>query len=1119
MYFPKSLFVIFCSSFFFLSCSKQEGEKDLHSSPLFRLMPSQETGISFKNEVENTRDFNIFSYRNFYNGGGVAIGDINNDGLADIFFTKNMGSNKLYLNKGNWQFEDITEAAGMASADKWSTGVVFVDVNADGLLDIYVCNAGYISGSDQKNELFLNNGDLTFTEKAAAYQLDHNGYTTHAAFFDYDLDGDLDAYILNNSFIPVNTLNYSNKRNLPAEEWPVKDFLKGGGDKLLRNDNGTFVDVTNEAGIFTSLIGFGLGVTVGDVNGDHWPDMYISNDFFERDYLYINQKDGTFKEAIKDWMEHISLSSMGADMTDINNDGYPEIFVTEMLPEDDYRLKTTTLFEPYQIHDLKLKRDFYYQFMQNTLQYNNKDGSFSEIAHYSGVAASDWSWGALLFDADNDRYRDIFVCNGIYQDVTDQDFIDFFANEIIQEMVLSGKKEAMDSIINKMPSRPIPNKAYQNQGDLTFKDAGYEWGFDTPSFSNGAAYGDLDNDGDYDLIINNLNQEAFILKNTAETKETNHSVSIQLRGTPQNPFAIGSKIMLYDNQEVLNSQLIPSRGFQSSVDYKVIFGLGEHPKTDSLVIIWPDQSRTVKKDIPIDTLLRIDYQKEKRTLAPSTGIQKTETPLFRKISADFAAHQEDEFVDFFAEGLSFKKLSTEGPATSIGDVNGDGLEDLFVGNGAGHPAHLYIQTAEGFRKKEVPVFTRDAGFEDTAAAFFDADGDGDLDLFIGSGGNHQPMLSRMLQDRLYINDGNGNFELNTKALSANGLNTAVAVPIDYDGDGDLDLFVGSRSMPALYGPSPKSFLYENNGKGIFKDVIKTVAPTLERAGLITDATLADLNGDSNEELIVVGEWMSPLVYECKEGQLLPVEGNLSPLSGWWNEVEVADLNADGKKDLVLGNQGRNFSYDASEASPLKLWIADFDDNGTVEKIMTRLVDGKDKPVPLKKELTEQIVSLKKQNLKHTEYAGKSIQELFSREQLAKAKVKQASYFNSCIALNQGDGNFTIRELPREVQFSCICGILCTDVNGDNSPDIIAGGNNFGFTPQFSRQDASFGHVLLNDGKAQFEAISRLNSGFLVKGQIKHIESIQKGNQQWLIVLFTNEMPMLFELSKNPNLVQ
>ncbi|MFK8005545.1 MAG: VCBS repeat-containing protein [Saprospiraceae bacterium] len=1107
-------YIILIGLISFFSCTNSK--KD--TAKLFEKIQSKHSGIQFVNEVKNSEDFNIFSYRNFYNGGGAAIGDINNDGLADIYLTNNLGENKLYLNKGNFQFEDISKQAGVDGTKAWSTGVVMVDINNDGWLDIYVCNAGYVEGDNQENELFINNKNNTFTEKAASYNLNENGYTTHAAFFDYDLDGDLDCYILNNSFIPVNTLNYSNKRELYAEDWEVKDFVKGGGDKLLRNDGGQFVDVSREAGIYGSLVGFGLGITVGDVNDDHLPDLYVSNDFFERDYLYINNGDGTFKEDIKNWMERLSLSSMGADMADINNDGYPEIFVTEMLPSEDFRLKTVSRFENYQTYQLKLRKDFYHQYMHNTLQFNNKDASFSEISFYSGVHASDWSWGALMFDADNDGYRDIYVCNGIYQDVTNQDFIDFFANDVIQQMALTGEKEDMEKVIEKMPSNPQLNKLFRNNKDLTFDDVGKDWGFETASFSNGAAYGDLDNDGDLDLIVNNLNQEAFLYKNKSKEINRNHHLSISLKGSDKNTFAVGAKVYAYKGDEILNFEMIPTRGFQSSIDYKMVFGLGQSGQVDSLKIIWPDLSQSILNQPPIDTILVIDFKEIKKSNLPdqkNNAAANEFTKVLTEVNSIFQKHEEDSHVDFYKEGLVPRMLSREGPFADQGDVNGDGLEDIFIGGASGQTGKLYIQGVEDFAMADIAFLTKQKNFEDTAVKFFDADNDGDLDLFIGSGGNLRTQLTREMQDRLYVNDGGGNFSLNTKAFPNNGYNTSVALPLDFDEDGDLDLFVGSRSVPLVYGVNPQHFLYENDGTGKFKNVIDEIAPDFQKTGMITDAKLVNVLGSEKPELVIVGEWMSPQIFEIKNKTITLQKSNLSEYSGWWYAIETHDIDNDGDQDLILGNRGENFYFTGTKEAPAKLWVSDFDDNKSVEKIMSRNIDGKDIPIPLKKELTDQIVSLKKQkNLKHVDYANKTIQDLFSPEVLKnKTSVLEGNYFKSAVAINNGNGNFEIKALPKEIQFSCVCDIYCTDLNGDKNIDLILGGNDDGFTPQFSKLDASFGHVLLGNGDGTFQRLENKSSGYFVRGNIKQFLEIENKGEKYFLTLLNNEKPKLHQFNK------
>jgi hypothetical protein len=888
------------------------------------------TGIVFTNDVQNTKDFNILTYRNFYNGGGVAIGDINNDELADVFFTANMGPNKLFLNKGNFKFDDISENAGFVNKDDWSTGVSMVDINADGWLDIFVCNAGYIKGKSPKSQLFINNRDLTFTENAEAYGLANTGgYATHAAFFDYDLDGDLDCYLLNNSFIPVNTLNYANKRDLRSEDWPVADFLKGGGDKLMRNDGKKFTDVSKQANIYGSLIGFGLGVTVGDVNSDNYPDLYISNDFFERDYLYINQKDGTFKEDLEKCMQHISHSSMGADIGDINNDGYPDIFTTDMLPSDDYRLKTTTSFESIDIKNVKVNSGFYNQYMQNTLQVNNRNGRFLETGFYSGVAASDWSWGGLIFDADNDGHSDLFVCNGIYQDVTDQDFIEFFANDVMQKMAMTGEKEEVDKIIDKMPSKPIPNRAFRNAGDLKFKDEAVKWGLDQPSFSNGAAYGDLDNDGDLDLIVNNVNQKAFVYGNNSRQQDKSHFIGVQLKGKAPNTFAVGSTIKVFQNGQVLTRELIPSRGFQSSVDYKIIIGLGKNSGVDSVQIIWPDRTYSRILKPAVNKVHRIEQMSA--AILPGQTILKD--AVFEPVNQQFEKHVEDPFIDFYYERGIPMMLSHEGPKAAYGDVNGDGLADVFICGAARQPGQLYFQTASGFIRKEQKAFHTFVDFEGVAALFFDADKDGDLDLIVGSGGNRFPATSREYTNVLYNNDGKGNFVVNTGALLHTGMNTSCIAANDFDHDGDMDLFVGSRSVPHNYGLVPSAFLYANDGSGRFTDVTENY-PAIREAGMVTSALWADINNDNIAELIVVAEWSAPKIFTFKKGSAEEIETNLGSLSGWWKAVAVSDLDKDGKLDLILGNLGENFYLSPDKNKPVKMFVKDFDGNGSVEKILS-----------------------------------------------------------------------------------------------------------------------------------------------------------------------------------------
>lgn len=1088
---------------FFSNCSKENTE---NKDALFSKLDGTQTGINFLNEVKNGADMNIFKYRNFYNGGGVAIGDINNDGLSDVYFTSNLGTNKLFLNKGNFKFEDISKKAGIEGTKTWSTGVVLVDINADGLLDIYVCNAGNNMGEQQKNELFINNGNTTFTEKAAEYNLADTGITTHSAFFDYDKDGDLDVYILNNSFIPVSSLNYSNKRDLRDKDWDVAEILKGGGDKLMRNDNGKFVDVSASAGIYGSLIGFGLGVTVGDVNGDLYADIYVSNDFYERDYLYINNKNGTFTEQIQGWTSHISQSSMGADMADVNNDGKADIFVTDMLPEPDERLKTTTNFENYDLFTRKVNLDFYNQFMQNTLQINSDNNQFFEIANHAGVAKTDWSWGALLFDMDNDGYKDIYVCNGIYNDLTNQDFVDFFANEFLQKMIVTGKKEEIQTIISKMPSTPIANYAYKNDKNLTFTNEAINWGLDTPSFSNGAAYGDLDNDGDLDLIVNNVNMESFVYRNNSDKNKKNHFIKVKLKGDNQNKFAVGSVVEVFSGKEILRQELIPSRGFQSSVDYVMTFGIGTK-KIDSLQVIWPNGKSQIINKVVNNSTMNLSITDAKIDYVPKNKVIK---PLFLEKKAAFLAHKENDYIDFDYEGLISKMLSQEGPSLAVADINGDGNEDVFIGGAKGQAGKIYMNKGNVvYSITPQKDLDADINFEDTAASFFDTDNDGDIDLLVGSGGNEKADQANY-KNRLYLNNGKGVFSKSKINFPTTNNNVSVIAPNDFDNDGDIDVFIGSRSVPGVYGIDPKHLLLENDGKGNFTNVTDKKAFKINSVGMITDAVWEDIDNDLKKDLILVGDWTAPMIFKNTGRRLAEFTANLSGYTGFWNAVSCVDLNNDGKKDLILGNKGTNTPYKPAPENPLKLFVNDFDNNGTIEQIATRSINGKDLPISLKQELAKQIPSIKKKNLSYADYSTKTFQELFVPEIVNNSIQKTVNIQESIIAINKGNGKFEIKALPKEVQFSCVNTIGTMDVNNDGILDLILGGNQYEFKPQFSRLDANYGSVLLGNKNGTFLYVPNDKSGFFIKGEVKNLKLIADKNKTVCIIAVVNDnIPKIF----------
>jgi hypothetical protein len=1095
-----------------VGCGQREftSHNSVEDSSLFRRLPSAETGITFSNEVEDKPDFNIFKYRNLYNGGGVAIGDVNNDGLPDIFFTANMKRNRLYLNKGNFKFQDITDSARVGGNKPWDTGVVMADVNGDGFLDIYVSNAGNMEGNNHDNDLFINNGDLTFTEKANDFNLAKSGFSTHASFFDYDKDGDLDAYILNNSNVPVNSLGYASDRNKKASDWEnVPKKLRGVGHLLLRNDNGKFVDVTEKAGIYGSLIAFGLGVLVSDINEDSYPDIYVSNDFYERDYLYINQKDGTFKEEIKNWTSHLCLSAMGVDIADINNDGLKDIFITDMMPEHIERTKKVMEFDNIDVFRLKQERDFYQQYIQNTLQVNNGNNSFSEIAYFSGVAKTDWSWAGLLFDMDNDGLKDIYVTNGIIHDLTNIDYVDYLANDVIRNMILTGQKGEILSVINKMPVTALPNYAYHNNGDFTFTNLADQWGLAIPSFSSGCAYGDLDGDGDQDIVVNNVNQEAFVFENRSRQLTKNNFLQFQLNGTGGNAFAIGSSVKLFAQGKIFIQELVPSRGFQSSMDYVLTFGLGTLEKIDSISVLWPDSKLTVLKDVKVNQLLELRQSDAIELTSKTKSIVKP--TIFKEITKNiFEGHKEDLFDDFDREGLLTKYVSKEGPALAIGDINKDGHEDVFIGGGPGQQGKIYLHEGDG-KLKLFPskCFAADEGYEDTSAAFFDADGDGDLDLAVGTGGNDVVKKGSYLT-RLYMNSGTGQFVRSTNELPSAKTNISVISPFDFDNDGDTDLFIGSRSVPGIFGTNPQHLLLVNNGDGSFVDGAERYAYDLKDAGMITDAKWVDIDGDTKKDLVTVSEWGTPIVFKNSGKRLSRWKSDLDSLYGWWKAVEAYDFDKDGDLDLVLGNAGLNIPFVATHKNPMKLWVNDFDENGTIEQIMTIHENGKDYPIHMRREMTAQMPSLKKQNLLAEDYAKRTVQELFKSEIVNSSLVKIVSNSESVIAVNDGKGKFSIRSLPKRVQWSCVCGILCSDINKDGMTDLVMAGNNFDFKPQFSRQDASYGSVLLGNGKMEFQWQDYNTSGFFVRGQVRHLElfSDKKGNK-YMFAAVNGEMPRVF----------
>jgi len=1057
--------------FLFLSCQRKETQ--------FSLLSHKRTGIEFRNPIKEFPDFNTLGYNYMFNGAGVAAGDINNDNLVDLFFTGNFVGNKLYLNKGNFRFEDISEKAGISAVEAWSNGVVMADVNGDGYLDIYVANSTDQRQRFRKNFLFLNNGDLTFTERAEEFGIGDHAFSTHSAFLDYDKDGDLDLFVLNHSVdrYAMFSEKFIHLRN-SRDPWY--------GQKLFRNDGNRFTEVTTSAGIFTSALNFGLGVAISDFNGDHWPDIYVCNDYYEKDYFYINQKDGSFRECMEEYFRYISLSSMGCDAADINNDGTIDLFTLDMLPEDHFEQKLVEGPDNYERLSIREELGFYYQTTRNMLQLNCGGTHFKEIGQYAGPYATNWSWSPLLCDFDQDGFKDLFISNGYGKNVTHMDILDMSVAETLKRRAGEPTIDMMD-FLALIPETVLSNYIYKNQGDLTFTNEGEAWGFTHPTLSNGATYADLDNDGDMDLVISNVNAYAHVYRNNAERLSSNHFLKIILEGDGKNTRGTGARIDVYCGDKVLTQEAYPSRGYMSSVDHNLIFGLGEATQIDRLIITWPDLSIQTLSNLEVDRTITLRNEDAIKKEEPArTEPQRLFTSLSDPKPLHFL-HKENNYNDFLNQILLPWKLSTQGPHMAAGDVNGDGLDDLFIGGAKGSSGKLFLQGKGGtFAAREMACFERDRESEDIGVLFVDVDGDKDSDLYVVSGGNEFTPGAAELQDRLYLNDGKGNFFKSRNRLPASLSSGSCVKAADMDRDGDMDLFVGGRLFPGSYPLAPRCYVLENDGFGSFRDVTEKLNPELLRPGMVSDALWTDFNNDKLPDLILVGEWMAVRLFLNTGTGFEELVGQewMDRSEGWWNTIESGDFDRDGDSDYVLGNTGKNFQIKPTPEEPATIYASDFDNNGSLDGVMCYYIKGRNAPLYSKLDLESQLTHLATQYPDHQSFANQTVTDIFPVEVLNRALMLKVTNPSSSYLENLGNNQFRLSDLPLPAQLSPVYSITSGDFNGDGNLDLILAGNFYGSRLKFGRLDANRGVVLMGNGDGSFVSVPNHKSGLFLDGEVR-----------------------------------
>ncbi|MFD2573413.1 VCBS repeat-containing protein [Spirosoma soli] len=1098
-----------------LACTREPAEK-----PLFQVLDTTQTRVNFANQLQNTDSLSILDYLYFYNGGGVAAGDVNNDGLIDLYFVSNQGANKLYINQGKFIFTDVTDRAGVAGQADWQTGVTMVDVNGDGWLDIYVCAVGRFKGLKGHNELYINNQNGTFTESAAKYGLDFVGFSTQAAFFDYDHDGDLDCFLLNHAVHTSRSFDMVSARNNRSRE---------SGDYLFRNDSGpsgsTFTDVSEKAGIYGAAMGYGLGISVADLNNDGWEDMYVSNDFHEDDYYYVNNHKGGFTESVRQAFQHTSRFSMGNDIADINNDGYPDVMTLDMYPADETVEKSSQGEDPLDIYRYKLSYGYMDQYSRNCLQLSQAGKKFMDIGIMAGVAATDWSWSPLLADYDNDGIKDLFIANGIVRRPNDLDYIKYLSDK---KQTYQTTRDNDTETIQQMPEGKVHNYLYRGSSALRFVDKSSAWGFEKPTFSCGATYADLDNDGDLDLVTNNINEAASVYQNNAETLfPKNKHLTVRLKGESTNTFGVGAKVILKYKDSLQLQQLMPTRGFESSVAPELLFGLGQRATIDSLVVIWPNQRMEVQTNVKTNQTLTVqqtDARLDGTTYHYTPSIGK---PLFAAVTdttlLPFVHRENKQYYDFVRESLMPFKVSTEGPHLAVGDVNGDGLDDVYAGGARDQAGSLLIQQSNGrFFAASQACFAKDSVYEDVDASFFDADGDKDLDLYVVSGGNEFSGKAQQLADRLYINDGRGSFSRSINALPPMYDNKSCVRPCDVDHDGDLDLFVGGRVVGLAYGKAPGSYLLINDGKGRngephFSDQTDQRADKLRNVGMVTDAVWIDYDQDKDLDLMVVGDWMPIRLFANNNGQFKEVTSIVTdevPLHGFWQRITAADFDRDGDMDLVAANIGLNTKLRKQPSEKLRMWVKDIDNNQTAEQILAYNVLDNWYPIATKDELGKQIPSIiNRRYTTYKAYAGQPVQKLFTTAELNQADELNVDQFAS-IYLENRDGKFALHELPMLAQVSKLFALLPIDIDHDGDLDILGGGNFYGVSTYQGRYDASYGLILRNDGKSsegdlQLTPLSPIDCGFMLNGEVRDIQTVKTAQGLLITVARNGQSIQLF----------